>query len=226
MLPEHTLKSFDKDLHKLYTNILDMFSKSRLQINIVFECLKDASGEDLNHSTKDIIGYKKEAKIIEDRINRLCIKILSLRNPLAGDLRFVFAATHIANNLGLISDLTHKIIKNINELSTYEVEQDILNSCIEMITEEIKLLQIVENMFTGVDTTLLNNSYHALDDNIDLIYKKVNNAVFRQYSQKDYSGNYNSLSMYLYIAKKLENIGDYCINIIKYIYFIEYSNLE
>ena len=74
------------------------------------------------------VGLKADAGIIEDRIDSRetaittrCHELLVLQTPMTRDLRFLLAATHIANDLELIGDHAESVCRRADFLARHHL---------------------------------------------------------------------------------------------------------
>ena len=215
-MSEHIVKSYDDDLSTLKQQIVQMVGLCLKQINNVYSAIgthdKELSGK--------ILESDKKLNELDKNITLLSLNIMSLRNPVAFDLRFVFAASHISRNLERIGDNTINIAKYIQQTDDSSKSID------------AKIMQIVHHaseMLHGCLQALENNDSHLAKKiiNKDLLIDELHYEVSQLTLAKmqDQPSRIHYLHSYLLIGRYLERIGDHIVNVCKYLLFIESNQL-
>lgn len=212
MIDQHIVQSYNKELNELKNLIIQMMGRNLEQLNLVYEAL---AKHDIA-AAKDIINYDEKINKMDSQIISMCINILSLRNPLAYDLRFVFAASHISRNLERIGDNIRNIAKNINNLDEGNVKlEDIM---LRMIHTLLEMLHNTENAYISKKYELAKKTI-IKDIDIDELYNSISDLAITKI--KNIGEQINIFQSYILMARYLERIGDHIVNICKQIIFIE-----
>ncbi len=164
---------------------------------------------------RDVIIRDAIADRAEREIERAVLRLISQRQPMAGDLRHALAAMKIAGELERIGDLSKNIAKRTLTLN---------------LTEPVPVSRRVESMgkvAAGLLHQVLNayasqNVEAALavwrhDEEVDVHYE----SLFREllsYMGEDHSKITPSAHL-LFVAKNIERIGDHCTNIAEMVHF-------
>ena len=99
-MTDHTVKSFDQELHRLKEMVETMGSLACEQLKAAVDAI-ETSDRDM---AKRVIEREPQADRMEHEIDRLAIRLLTLRQPVAIDLRRALSAQRIANELERIRD--------------------------------------------------------------------------------------------------------------------------
>jgi len=208
---EHLVKSFDQELKRLHSLIADMGGIVETQVADASEAIlaRDAS------TAARVIEDDKKVDALEQEIEQFVIRMLALRQPMAGDLRQIVSALKITGDLERIGDYAANVAKRGIVLS-----QASLPFSLSGIGHMSVLVQ--ENLKTIIDAIGEEDAEAALevwrsDQMIDDLY----NTIFRElitYMMED-PRNISSCAHLLFIAKNLERIGDHATNIAETIYY-------
>ena len=210
---DHIVKSFDEELNTLKTTISMMSGTVESQLNDAIDAFRrrDPSLADR------CIETDLETDQFESRISELVVRLLALRQPVAGDLRRILASLKIASDLERMGDNAKSIAKRVITLS--ELPQ---TSAVNGIVRMAELTQqILAQMLDAIAQTDLDRAIMIWerDEEIDAMYT----SIFRElltYMMED-PRNISSCTHLLFIAKNIERIGDHITNIAESFYFQE-----
>lgn len=150
----------------------------------------------------------KEDRIInqmELEIDRMCIEIIALHQPAAGDLRFVISVAKITPILERIADHSCSVAKaalilnNEPELSKYIDLPKMADNAAEMLHSA---LDAFTNEDAGASRKIIKQ-----DKVINKSYKKIFGELIQM--MIDNPASANRAAQLLFAAKHLERIGDY-----------------
>ena len=111
-MQEHTVKAFDEDITRLRGLIAEMGGLAEVAIQRSLEAL--VKGDDT--LAKQVIKGDKRIDALESEIDKLAIRVIALRAPMADDLREVIAALKIAGVVERIGDYSKNIAKASREI--------------------------------------------------------------------------------------------------------------
>lgn len=109
---EHILKRFDDELTKLRFRLVKMGSAVQEQVENAVRALSSNSAD----LASQVIEHDDKVDKLDNKIDKQCLRIFALHQPMAMDLRLVMAAYSINDDMELIGDLTVNIAKDILEL--------------------------------------------------------------------------------------------------------------
>jgi len=125
-IQEHIIKRFDEELNKLRFRLVKMGSLVQEQVEYAIRALTTNSTE----LAQIVIEHDDKVDKLDSKIDKQCLRIFALHQPMAMDLRLVMSAYSINDDMELIGDLSTNIAKNILDMSS-----------IQNLTEETKLAQ-------------------------------------------------------------------------------------
>jgi len=207
---------------KYFQNELERLKKKLLSLSAIVEesverAVRSISNRDVKLA-RDVIENDHSIDLLEVEVEKECLKILALHQPVAVDLRFVVAVLKINNDLERIGDLA----VNIAERSTYLIQKAPIEMPFDFGTMEKKTRLMLEKSLDSLIQMNLEiaNEVGAADDEIDAInremYIQVSKGIRESPDQAD------QLIHCLSISRHLERIADYATNIAEdVIYMIE-----
>ena len=197
------------DTLKQYT--INMIEESVSILDLSIECM-------LN---QDIEGCKKVIKQ-DDKIDELreyirdrSIELLVLKQPMARDLRYIYALGFIALELERIGDYAVNIAEETIKICQDEYIKDLID--IPKMYEECKkmILEVKESLENENED--LAREIALQDDKIDSLYNRVQEDCLRLMNANPQTIN-QGVNL-LFIGRYLERIGDHITNICEMIIF-------
>ena len=198
-------RQFDEELKGLSEKLLNMAGRVEESIALSVKSLKDRKEE----LARDVLVREEKINILEIEIDESCMKLLALRQPMAGDLRFITSAMKIAAELERMGDQA----VNIAERSLELIKQPQLKPLIDIPRMAVMAQDMVRdslNAFINRDE-LLARSVCERDDDVDCL----NDQVFRElltYMMED-PGTINRAVDLILVGRHLERIADHATNI-------------
>ncbi len=210
-MTDHTVKAFDNEIGELRGHIADMGGRAEMAITLAMQALIK---RDLDLAQK-IIADDKAIDRLETEVEKLVVKIIALRAPMADDLREVIAALKIAAVLERIGDYAKNIAKRTSALeSRRKIEPiSLLPSMAKVATE---MVRDVLDAFAARDINAaieVNERDHIVDDFYNSIFRTL---VTYMYENPQSIGDAAHL---LFVAKNLERVGDHATNVAEMVYF-------
>ena len=206
----------------LNTNLgLSIDTLKQYTINMIEECVSilDLSVECM--LKQDIEGCKKVIKQ-DDKIDELreyirdrSIELLVLKQPMARDLRYIYALGFIALELERIGDYAVNIAEETIKICQDEYIKDLID--IPKMYEECKkmILEVKESLENENED--LAREIALQDDKIDSLYNRVQEDCLRVMNANPQTIN-QGVNL-LFIGRYLERIGDHITNICEWIIF-------
>ena len=197
-------QQYHRELKKLRETISEMGNLSKKAIENSVHALKN-----LDLEMADIV-VKKDEQIdeLDEEINRLCIRLIALQQPLAGDLREIVASLKITIDLERMSDLAVDIAK-----ITERIEGD----HIEPLIEISRMSQLAQEMVSGaMEAYITRDSALAMevakkDDGVDILFYAVWKELIDLMIEDPL--RINNASNLLFVLRYLERIGDHASNV-------------
>ena len=208
---EHIVKSYEADLNRLRDMITEMGGMVESQVALA--CTAVLHRDRAAAATAMDSDPRVDAR--EHDIEQFVIRLLALRQPVAGDLRQIVASLKATGDLERIGDYAANVAKRSLMLQEFSM-RDAGTGLAHMAA----LVQ--ENLKRIIDAIGSSDAEKAMqvwrsDEAIDEIY----NALFRElitYMMED-PRNITPCTHLLFIAKNLERIGDHATNIAETIHY-------
>ena len=208
---EHIVKSYEQELKHLAGLITEMGGMVESQVSLATNAVLDGDAE---LAAKVVEGDAK-VDAMERDIEAFVIRLLALRQPVAGDLRQIVAALKMTGDLERIGDYAANVAKRSMVLGQFTLPFTLTG-----LANMGRLVQ--QNLKAMIDAIGENDADAAVavwrsDEEVDGIY----NALFRElitYMMED-PRNITPCTHLLFIAKNLERIGDHATNIAETLYY-------
>ena len=211
-MSEHIVSSYEGQLKTLHSTVLKMgaLCESQFSNSIIALVKKDEELID------KVIGKDERIDELEKKIDDQVVNLITLRQPMAIDLRETVSAMRIAAELERIGDLAKNIVKRVKYIKV-----DLNNEDFSLIKTAAELVQ--NNLKKTLDSYSKKDEQLALsvwnsDKEIDVIINKLLEDFLS--NMKKEKKNIESLTHLLFVAKNIERIGDHSTNICEYVYFL------
>lgn len=210
-MSDHIVSAFTEELERLSADILRMGG-------IVEQMITDSCNAVLHNDLElaaEVIERDPQVDKMEEEAERQIVSLIARRQPMAHDLRSVFAALKVSGELERIGDLSKNIGKRALNLDA-AVFPAMRSGVARMAGPVSRQLHQVLNAYASGNAAEAKTVWES-DDEIDQHY----NALFREmltYMIEDPRSISDGAHM-LFMAKNLERIGDHCTNIAEFVYF-------
>jgi len=191
----------ERELDILRDRLLLMGGEVELSIQRAIHALVQRDSDVANQ----VIEHDGVIDRLELEIDRLSVEVLTLRRPVAKELRLVISITKITPLLERIADHASSIARAALELND-EPELKNYGELSEMAERALEMLQAALDAFTSNDSDKARNLI-AKDAEVDKIYDCLVNELMETMSQD--ASKSKRLARLLFVAKNLERIGDY-----------------
>ena len=163
-----------------------------------------------------VVQSDEQVDALELEIDKQCVDLLALRQPLAIDLRFITSLIKITNNLERMGDLAVNIAERVIPLSQ-EPQLKPLIDIPRMATITQTMVKDSIDAFVNRDTELARSVYER-DSTVDAL----NDQIFRElltYMMQDPANITRAVHLIL-ISRHLERIADHSTNIAEEVVYI------
>ncbi len=207
------MTQLETELAQLKSELVTMWILVQSQFNKAREAMLQFD-KDL---AREVLIKEKRVNSFELKIDLDCENIFALYCPVAVDLRFLLAALKINTNLERIGDIAAGIAAYVVE-SPVNFEHTILESSqvLRMYEEAINILIDTRTSFEKEDTVLARSIFKRDD-----LLNQINANSITKMSEiikEDITTVDDSLYV-ISIIRKLERVGDQCMNIAEEIIF-------
>lgn len=204
--------SLENRLSDLKEDILKM---GRLLQEQIYKSIRSLVDKDLTLA-REVIEKDDIIDKMELDIEKKCLCLIALKQPLAGDLRFIGTTLRIIVDLERMGDHA----EDIAEIAIDLYEQTYMKPLIDIP----KMAQIAEDMvvialkaFVDGDTALA-MSLVAMEQQVDALYDEVFRELL-SYMMRD-QGNIPQATSLLLVAGHLERIADHATNLGEMVIYI------
>ncbi|MFD1786463.1 phosphate signaling complex protein PhoU [Sphingomonas floccifaciens] len=209
---EHTVKAFDQDIGHLRGLISQMGGLAEEAIADAMTALSRGDAE----LAKQVRSKDKAIDLIEAEVEKLAVRVIALRAPMADDLREVVAALKIAAVIERIGDYAKNIAKRVPSIHTGPDRIEAISILPAMANLASDMVRDVLDAFASRDAEAaleVCRRDRALDDFYNSIFRVL--LTFMVENPKTIS----EVAHLLFVAKNLERIGDHATNVAEMVYF-------
>src|SRR6202789_3246986 len=208
---EHLVKSFDNELKRLRDMLSKMGGIVEGQVALAAEAIMNRDSAAATRAVEE----DPKVDALEREVEQFVIRMLALRQPMAGDLRQVVAALKATGDLERIGDYAANVAKRSIVLAQFPAPYSLGGLAHMAALVQAQLKTIFKSLGSADAEKGLEvwRSDRAVDD--------IYNTNFRElitYMMED-PRNITPCTHLLFIAKNLERIGDHTTNIAETVYY-------
>jgi len=212
MPAEHIIKSYDEELGRLNRTIVEMGGLAESQLASAIEAVAKRDSA----LAAQVVAGDAQVDDLERELDNLAIRLLALRQPMARDLREIFAALKIGSDLERICDYAANVAKRSIALAQTPPIQPV-HALPRMGTLALALIKDVIDAYVEKDADKALEVWRR-DEELDEMYS----SLFREfltYMMED-PRNIGAYTHLLFMAKNIERIGDHATNIAEDLYYL------
>jgi phosphate transport system protein len=207
----------DEHLEKLKTRVIKMCSLVDEQVQFAIKAFEEENIE----LASLVIERDKKVDKYDLKIDRICLKIFALAQPVAMDLRYIMSSLTINSNLERMGDLAVNIAENVlivkKKPSFYpQTKLD------EMFKLSQQMLKNSIDAFIGGNAELAKKV--ILSDDIMDRMNTDNHRILKDIMKQN-PDNIEPAVALLVISRELERLADHCTNIAEDVFFIVEAQL-
>ncbi|MBW8783107.1 MAG: phosphate signaling complex protein PhoU [Novosphingobium sp.] len=211
MALEHTVKAFDEDITRLRGLIAEMGGLAEVALSEAMDAL--IKGND--QLATEVMARDKRIDALEAEIDRLAVRVLALRAPMADDLREIIAALKIAGVLERIGDYAKNIARSAGKIENRKKFEP-LTLIPAMADLAGEMVHDVLTAYAARDAALA-AEICARDEKVDAFY----DSIFRNLVSHmvENPSTISSAAQLLFVARNIERIGDHATNVAEMVHF-------
>ena len=210
-------RQFDEQINKLKNRLLKMSSLTEEQLQLSFKAIKEE-----NLTIPDIV-FENEIKLdkYDFKIEKSCLKLFALNQPVALDLRLIMAAMNLSTDLERIGDLAVNICQNFLKVKKkpefYEKTkfEEMANISASMLNDSID--SFIENDVAKAESVI------KRDQELDAL-NNDNDEILIKIMQEDPKFIQEAVT-FLEICHQIERCGDHATNVAEDVYFISEAQI-
>lgn len=203
----------DNEIAALKNNLVEMFLLVQKQLRKSDVALTSLD----KHLAREVLFNERRVNAEELKIDKDCEQFVALFNPVAIDLRFVFAAFKINSHLESIGDSAKGIVRVVLDTDK-PFSPQLLNDLQLKRMYELADSMIEDNVRAlSTDDTSQARLVFNKDAEIDIINKQANGVIASYVASG--GSDINALLNLISIVRRFERVGDLCANIAEEIIF-------
>lgn len=203
---------YNQDLQNLHDELLKMGSAIEKSLDLTIEAL-NTNNEDLMH---EIIERDDIIDNFEIEIEKRCLTLISMQNPVAGDLRAIASILKIITDLERIADQSSDIAYYLLKITKngYDGVKFDVAHIVEMAKYVKKMLARTIECYVSL------NKEEAVkickdDDIVDKLFVSIGNEITEHMT--NYPEFIKNGICYLYIIKYCERMADHATNVCEWL---------
>ncbi|MDQ7778955.1 MAG: phosphate signaling complex protein PhoU [Planctomycetota bacterium] len=205
-------RRFDDELNALKEKLVRMGTTAQTMTHLAIRALVERDEK----YCQDVFRHEETVNELNIVIDEAVLKLIALRQPVAGDLRFLVMSTKIGSELERIADQAVNICQNTHFLLQYPLLKPLIVTPL--------MADVVEGMVRdGLDSFVRRDAALArqvleTDDKVDAF----KDQIFRElltYMMSDPDTVHRALALIL-ISRNLERIGDHATNIAEDVIYV------
>ncbi|MEM7046823.1 MAG: phosphate signaling complex protein PhoU [Pseudomonadota bacterium] len=212
MPTKHIVTSYDKELRSLSKNLIDMAELVAGQLENALTTIVQAD----QRLCKKVINQDDKVDEMQHIIDKNALRLLATRQPVAGDLREIVAATRIASDLERIGDYATNICRHsstITDAPTLPSNKSVLR----MGKLAIANLHDTMESYQKHDAKKALACWEADRDIDDILVASFRHTL--TYMMEDPRTISTGMTI-LFMAKNVERAGDHVTNIAETAFFM------
>ena len=203
--------SFESEIGQLRGLIAEMGGLAEVAIRDAIDALT-SHNEDL---ARAVVAGDARIDALEAEVDRLAVRVIALRSPMADDLRDVIAALKISGVVERIGDYAKNIAKRVGNIETIAKFQP-LTLIPAMAAIAQGMVHDVLNAYASRDAELALEVVHR-DEKLDNFYESIFRNLVSHMMENP--ATISSAAQLLFVTRSIERIGDHATNVAEMVYF-------
>lgn len=208
---EHTVKAFDEDITKLRGLIAEMGGMAEVALQHAMDAL--VNGDDA--LAERVIADDRKIDAIESEVDKLAIRVIALRAPMADDLREVIAALKIAGVVERIGDYSKAIAKASRKIEDRK-KFGPLTLVPAMGEIAAEMVHDALTAYAARDAALAREVIRT-DEKVDNFYESIFRNLVSHMVENP--ATISSAAQLLFVARNIERIGDHATNVAEMVHY-------
>jgi phosphate transport system protein len=211
-------RHFLRDMEALWSEVLKLAAVVEDALTQSIHGLCDGRSELAN----ELKGRKRAVDRWEVEIERECVRVLALHQPVASDLRRVAAILKINGDLDRLCDLARHIAKRVKKLSTdpqaFPIPQSLENLAIEALSQ-------IRDSLDALTQSNVSNAHAviAADQRIDRNYRAVQKQLKAEIIRDP--ERIDTWLRLVSTARNLERIADHAAKIAESVIYLKHGEI-
>ncbi len=196
---------YEQELEKLKSNIIKL---GEMVDAIIRDAVVSLKNQDMALA-QSAIERDREVDDLACDIEKACLRLIALQQPMAVDLRTIATALKIQIDLERMSDLGVDVAR----ITTYQKNEPHVKPLIDIPRMSDIVREMLNSAIRSFDEMDSDLAYQAAeeDDIVDGLYDQVRRELMTYYVEDP--KRLASISNLLFASKYLERIGDHAVNV-------------
>ncbi|MBT8206836.1 MAG: phosphate signaling complex protein PhoU [Acidimicrobiia bacterium] len=207
-------KRFHDELQGLESDLQRLAHLVDVMLEKAVELLTERPIEHTKAAVKEIVNADDEVDDLYLTIERRWHEVMAMQTPVAIDLRFMSAVTHINAHLERMGDVAVNIAKTARKTRKLPFTQTILDYLQEMGDATRHMIRTAMRSFAQRDHELA-LTLPTLDDEVD----RLNRKMYREVGKSDSELIDWAIRMMI-MSRYLERVGDHAVDIAEQVAFL------
>lgn len=204
--------TFERELDKLRSRIIKMGSTVDEQVELAFRTLEEWDEALALH----VMGRDEKVDKLDMKIERQCLRIFALQQPVASDLRLIMAALNINSELERMGDLAYNIARSVAALKPAREIIDRLD--VRQLTEAVQHM-VRHTIDSFIDNDLeLALSVMRSDRRVDQYEERIRRQTIEL--MKENPGFVEAGATLIIQLRNMERIADHATNVAEEVIFV------
>ena len=211
-MSEHIVKSFDNELQRLTQEIGRMGEIATSQLDAAVDVLMRRDSK----AAQRVVANDEAIDALEREVSHDVLRLLALRQPMARDLREVYATLRISSDIERIGDYAANVAKRsmvLNQNAPVTPVQGL--PLLARLANELVREAVAAYLGRDADRAL---AVRERDVELDAQYTELFRALLT-YMAED-PKQITACTHLLFMAKNIERIGDHATNIAENVWFL------
>lgn len=211
-------RSFIRDMEGLWSELLKLAAVVEDALSQSIHALCDGRLElaDAVKRQKPVVNHW------EVQIERECVRVLALHQPVASDLRRVAAVLKINADLDRLGDLARHIAKRVRKLANDPLAMPIPQALEDLALAALKQVHDSLDALTRTDVALA-RAVIAADQRVDRDYRAVQKQIKPEIARSP--ERVNTWLRLVNTARNLERIADHAANIAESVIYLKQGEI-
>ena len=212
-LGPHISQQFNAELEDIRNKVLEMGGIVEDQVGRAVKALVEGN----TPLARQVVADDYRVNALEVEIDEECTRIVARRQPAASDLRLVMAVIKTISDLERIGDEAKRVAKMVEDELNGAMAEDVRNELEHMGDLVREMLRMVLDAFARTDVETAAQVVE-LDHRVDTKYVSITRQLMTYMAQDP--KNIPRVLNILWAARSMERIGDRCVNIAEYIFYL------
>ena len=212
-MPSHTVVAYEQELKDLAGRIAEMGGMAE---GLVADAITALVRGDTALAQRVILTDARLDRL-QRTVEEQAIVVIAKRQPMALDLRHIFAALRVSGDLERVGDLAKSIAKRVIAMGGIVQVKSVVIGVEHLADIALEQLKAVLDAYTARDAAAA-MTVRDRDEQIDALYT----SLFRElltYMMED-PRNITFCTHLLFCAKNIERIGDHATNVAEAVHYL------